>query len=108
MAQEKPKKEPEIRKNKSKSDDDNVVYVGKKPVMTYVMAVLTQFNNEKEVIIKARGVNISRAVDCAEIVKRRFAKVKEPTDVLIGTEELEGNDGKPMNVSTIEVTLVKI
>ena len=50
--------------------EDNFVFVGTKPVMNYVLAVVTQFNaGEKEVIIKARGKSITRAVDTAEIVK---------------------------------------
>ena len=99
----------EKQKNRERKSDDNVVYIGKKGVMSYVLAVLTQFNNgEKEIIIKARGKSISQAVDCAEIVKHRFAKVKEPMGVVLGTEELVGNEGKPMNVSTIEISLVKL
>jgi len=67
------------KKNKS---DENVIYVGKKPPMSYVLAVVTQFNTtgSDEVIIKARGRSISTAVDTAEIVRNRFvsdAKIKE-------------------------------
>ena len=74
------KKETSRRK-----DDDNVVYVGRKGVMSYVLAVVTQFNDgEKEVIIKARGNAISRAVDTAEIVRQRFIKeLKEPKKIEI-------------------------
>ncbi len=53
--------------------DDNIIYVGNKPVMNYVLAVVTQFNNgANEVLIKARGRAISRAVDVAEIARNRF------------------------------------
>jgi DNA-binding protein len=35
---------------------ENTVFVGNKPVMNYVLAVVTQFNNgAEEVAIKARG-----------------------------------------------------
>jgi DNA-binding protein len=52
---------------------DNTVFVGNKPVMNYVLAVVTQFNNgAEEVAIKARGKAISRAVDTAEIALNRF------------------------------------
>ncbi|HIE60054.1 MAG TPA: DNA-binding protein Alba, partial [Hydrogenothermaceae bacterium] len=52
---------------------ENAVYIGNKPVMNYVLAVLTQFNSgAKEVAIKARGKAISRAVDVAEIIRKRF------------------------------------
>ena len=43
--------------------DENVIYVGNKPPMSYVLAVVTQFNGgSDEVVIKARGRAISRAV----------------------------------------------
>jgi len=40
-----------------KRKDENVIYVGKKPPMSYVLAVVTQFNTSgsDEVVIKARG-----------------------------------------------------
>lgn len=55
-----------------KRTDENVIYVGNKPPMSYVLAVITQFNTtgSEEVVIKARGRAISRAVDTAEIVCR--------------------------------------
>ncbi len=54
--------------------EDNVVFVGKKGTMAYVLAVVTQMNQgATEVIIKARGKAISRAVDVAEIVRHKFA-----------------------------------
>ncbi len=55
----------------------NIVYVSKKGVMAYVLAVVTQFNaGAKEVTLKARGKVISRAVDAAEIVKNKFLNQK--------------------------------
>ena len=52
---------------------ENIVYIGRKPTMNYVLAVVTQFNNGmREVTIKARGNSISRAVDVKEIVVNRF------------------------------------
>lgn len=53
--------------------EENIVYIGNKPVMNYVLAVVTQMNSGvTEVILKARGRAISRAVDVAEIVRNRF------------------------------------
>jgi DNA-binding protein len=45
--------------------DENTIFVGSKPPMSYVLAVVTQFNTTKseEVVLKARGRAISRAVD---------------------------------------------
>jgi len=88
--------------------EENVIYVGNKPVMNYVLACITQFNEgANEVRIKARGRAISRAVDVAEIVRNRFMPEVEVKDIKIGTEELETEDGETINVSTIEIVLEK-
>ena len=89
--------------------DENVIYVGSKPPMSYVLAVVTQFNSgSDEVIIKARGRAISRAVDAAEITRNRFvtdAKVKE---IKISTESITNEEeGRTSNVSSIEICLTK-
>jgi DNA-binding protein len=86
---------------------DNVVFIGKKGLMSYVLAVVTQFNNgENEVIIKARGKAISRAVDVAEVVRQRFMQSAKVKEIAIGTEELQGEEGM-VKVSSIEITLSK-
>lgn len=88
--------------------DDNVVFVGKKGAMGYVLAVVTQFNNgAKEVAVKARGKLISRAVDVAEIVRNRFMPDAKIKDIGISTEELTSEDGSKSKVSAIEITLAK-
>ena len=87
--------------------NDNVVFVGNKPVMNYVMAVMTQFNNSMdEVKIKARGRSISRAVDVAEIVKNRFVSNSGVKNIIIGTEKMTGERGES-NVSTIEIEMLR-
>lgn len=88
------------------STEDNVIYVGNKPVMNYVLAAVTQFNDGvKDVIIKARGRAISRAVDTTEVVRNRFMRDITIKDIKIGTEELEGEKGDKINVSSIEIFL---
>ncbi len=87
---------------------DNVIYVGKKPTMSYVLATITQFNNgANEVILKARGKLISSAVDSAEIVRNRFMPTCKVANILIKTEELTSEDGSLNKVSAIEITLQK-
>ncbi len=87
--------------------EDNVVYIGKKPIMSYVLAVITQFGSgQKEVKIKARGRAISRAVDVAQIVKRRINQDIKVKHIEIGSEERE-SQGKKTYVSTIEIVLAK-
>ncbi len=89
--------------------DENVIYVGRKPPMSYVLAVITQFNTSgsDEVVIKARGRSISTAVDTAEIVRNRFATDKEVKEIKIGTESITNEEGKTSNVSSIEICLAK-
>jgi DNA-binding protein len=86
---------------------ENVVFIGTKPVMNYVLAVITQFNvGVGDVILKARGQAISRAVDVAEITRNRFLQGLTVKNIQIGTEELQAESGK-INVSTIEIVLGK-
>lgn len=88
--------------------DESVVYVGNKPVMNYVLAVVTQMNNgNSEVTLKARGRAISRAVDVAEIVRNRFILDAELGSIDISTEEVSNEEGSSSNVSAIEIQLKK-
>ena len=92
----------------SRSADDTTVYVGKKGIMSYVLAVVTQFNNgAPEVAIKARGKLISRAVDVAEIVRNRFMPDAKMKGIATSTEELTSEDGSKAKVSAIEIILSK-
>ena len=85
-----------------------VVYIGNKPVTNYVLAILTQFNEgADEVAIRARGKAISRAVDVAEMVRNRFLPNVKVKSIKIDTEELESEQGRKVNVSTIEIVLSK-
>ncbi len=86
--------------------DANVVYVGNKPVMNYVLACVTQLNQgAEEIIVKARGRAISRAVDVAEILKNRFMTSVEVKNIKISTEQINTAEGGQANVSAIEIAL---
>jgi len=86
---------------------ENVVFIGIKPVMNYVLAVITQFNmGGGDVTLKARGRAISRAVDVAEITRNRFLQGLTVKNIQIGTEQVQGESGA-VNVSTIEIALGK-
>jgi DNA-binding protein len=99
-------KHAETRREK-KMTEDNVVYIGSKPVMNYVLAVVTQFNNgASEVAIKARGKAISRAVDVVEVARNRFLEGAKLKDIKIGTEKIATDRGES-NVSIIEIVLTK-
>lgn len=85
-----------------------MVFVGRKPAMSYVLAVITQFNEGlKDIHVKARGKSTSRAVDVTEIAKNRFLGDVKIKDIGIGTEEREVEGGNKINVSTIDINLVK-
>ncbi len=90
-------------------DDENTVFIGSKETMNYVMALLNQFNSgSDEVVIKARGRAISKAVDVAEITKNRFIETSDITEIVTDTEELEDREGGgTTNVSSIEITMKK-
>jgi len=89
--------------------DENVIYVGHKPPMSYVLAVVTQFNasGSDEVILKARGRAISTAVDAAEISRNRFVMDAIVKEIKIGTESVTNEEGRTSNVSSIEICLAK-
>jgi DNA-binding protein len=83
----------------------NTVFVGRKPVLNYVLACLTLLKSgESEVLIKARGRSISTAVDVVEVTKNRFVNDLRVVDISIGTERLTSPDrDQPSNVSSIEI-----
>ncbi|MEM7813768.1 MAG: DNA-binding protein Alba [Candidatus Aenigmatarchaeota archaeon] len=91
-----------------KKAEDNVVFIGKKPAMSYVMAAITQFTaGQKEVHIKARGRAISTCVDVAEIIRNKFLPDAKVKDIKIGTEQVTVEGGTTIGVSTMEITLTK-
>ena len=89
---------------------DNNIFIGGKPFMNYVTGVVMQFTtkNADEVIIKARGKFISRAVDVAEVASKRFLEgAVEIKDIKIDSEGFKSDEGKDIRVSTMEITLGK-
>ena len=97
----------EDNSDKKRKSDENTIFVGNKPSMSYVLAVVTQFqgSGSDEVVLKARGRAISRAVDTAEIVRHRFIKDLKIKEIKIGTESITNEEGRSSNVSSIEIFL---
>jgi DNA-binding protein len=99
-----------MAEEETRTGNDNSIFIGGKPFMNYVTAVVMQFTTKSagEVIVKARGKFISRAVDVAEVSAKRFlagsASVK---DIKIDSEEFTNKEGRNVRVSTIEITLEK-
>lgn len=89
--------------------DINTVYIGNKPPMAYVMAIITAFNSGADsVVLKARGRAISRAVDVAEIAKNRYLSDVQAKKIEVGTEQLPSQGGGTRGVSTIAITMERI
>jgi archaea-specific DNA-binding protein len=103
---------PSSSKKEGKSLRDSTgmdcILVGNKNVMSYVLACVTLFNKgAKEVVIKARGRLISRAVDVAEITRHRFIEDLVVKTIEIDTTTVQTDKGSDLNVSTIDITLAK-
>lgn len=89
-------------------DQENVIYIGRKPVMAYCLAVMTALKDENsEVTLMARGRAISKAVDVAEVVRNQFISDLEIMDISIGTEQLETEEGGQRNISNIAISMAK-
>jgi archaea-specific DNA-binding protein len=86
-----------------------VVFIGLKPTMTYVFQVVTQLNSGAgPVVVKARGNAIGKAVDVAEVVRRRFLEgLVEIGPITIDTERLTNREGREANVSSIAISLTR-
>jgi DNA-binding protein len=103
-----------FKKESEDADEDdterirNVIFVGTKPIMTYVTATLTQLSNQPTVTIKARGKRITQAVDVSQMIVKRMDSVGyKVTDVRIASDSLTSQDGRQRNVSTIEIDVTK-
>lgn len=105
----KPETHPqEIQSRPPRTSPPNHIFVGKKPVMSYAMSAMVQLAQSGEIVLKARGMVISRAVDVAEIVTKRLGNNSfQVKSIKIDTEKLgEGEDIR--NVSTIEIIVSKL
>ncbi len=93
-------------KTNKKQTGDNVIYIGTKPFMNYVTAAMLQFNSgSNSTTVKARGKNISRAVDVVEVLRNRFMENVKIENITIGSEELKSREGRMTKVSIIEIGL---
>ena len=90
---------------KKEVGQENSVFVGRRPTMNYVMAVMMILNKGEDCTVKARGRAISHAVDVCEILKNRFLKGTEYKEINISTEQLKSEDGRENNVSSMEIVI---
>ena len=83
----------------------DTIFIGKKPLMTYVTTAIIQLAILPKIIIKARGMSIGTAVDVVQIVIRKTSPAFMVEDIKINSESLVSTDGRNRDVSTIEITL---
>ncbi len=110
-----PESEPQLAptvepstQTKHDPEERDIIFVGTKPIMTYVAATLTQLSTRHTVTIKARGQRITQAVDVSQMIVKRMNTVGYVvSDVRISSDSLTSQDGKLRNVSTIEIDITK-
>src|SRR3990170_2408003 len=99
------------RSENEMTENADVIFVGNKPPMSYVLAIITSLSSGKTngITLKARGQAITTAVDVAEITRNRFIKELQVTNIGIGTQEMPPREGesKSRMVSTMEITMTK-
>ena len=78
---------------------ENVIYVGRKPIANYILALLHALSNHSKVTVAARGRNISKAVAAVVLTQKRHLPNLKIENVKIGTLYV-GKKG----ISTIEIT----
>ena len=88
--------------------EQNLVRVGRKPIMNYVTACVTLFNSgNDEVMVRARGRTIEKAIDIVQMLKRGFLKNVTILSIDVGSENVRRIDGTRGNISIIEITLAR-
>jgi len=86
----------------------NLIRIGKKPIMNYVVACVTLLNSgAEEIMVRARGQAITKAVETVLMLRNSFLKDLEIEEIKIGSEEVTRLDGTRGSISTIEITLGK-
>jgi DNA-binding protein len=60
-------------------------------------------SGHEEIVVKARGQSISRAVDVVEVLKNRFMPNAEVVKIEISTEQVQSEERGTSNVSAIGI-----
>lgn len=87
------------------NNSKDIIFIGKKPLMTYVTSAIIQLATMPSITIKARGMTIAYAVDVAQIVLQKTKPAFVISDITIGSESLVSQDGRNRDVSSIEISL---
>lgn len=104
-----PEPTPEPTTNSTQTTEErNVIFIGTKPILSYVSATLTQLSTRPTITIKARGKRITQAVDVSQMIIKRMDTVGYViSDVRISSDSLTSQDGKQRNVSNMEIDISK-
>ena len=87
----------------------DVIFIGSKPIMTYVTATLTQLASLPMVTLTARGKRITQAIDVSQMIVKRMDEVGFViNDVRTSSDSLTSEDGRVRNVSNIEIDIKKV
>lgn len=89
------------------SDKRDILFIGKKPLMTYVTSAIIQLATMPAISIRARGFSIIHAVDVAQLVLNKTKPAFMIGDIKIDSDSLVSTDGRNRSVSTIEITIKK-
>ena len=90
-----------------KTASNNIIFIGQKPLMVYVASAFSSLMRRGEVVVKARGKYVSKAVDVAVFVTKRFGFDNyEVKSVKTDTEQV-GSGEQTRYVSAIEIKLGK-
>ena len=103
--------EPELNLENKKQTykTRDVIFIGSKPIMTYVTATLTQLASLPMVTITARGKRITQAIDVSQMIVKRMDEVGFViNDVRTSSDSLTSEDGRVRNVSNIEIDIKKV
>ena len=115
-SKQEPQQEPQQNNSEQKSVEsnqttrsENMIFIGTKPIMTYVTATLTQLASLPMVTISARGKRITQAIDVSQMIVKRMDEVGFViNDVRTSSDSLTSEDGRVRNVSNIEIDIKKV
>ena len=99
-----PEQEPETKREQH--EPHNMIFIGTKPIMSYVTATLTQLGSLPVITLVARGKRITQAIDVSQMIMKRMNEVGyEISDIRISSDSLVSKDGQKRNVSKIEIDI---
>jgi DNA-binding protein len=85
----------------------NHVFIGKAPIMGYALSAVMQLTQYPNVVLRARGKAIARAVDVAEVIIRRLGSGQFVVRSIKIDTEVVGEGPDRRNISTIEISVGK-